>query len=726
MHGYVFYRRKSSSRWHYSYCVINPLRASLVRESTKLDASQNVLFMNLRGCRARCFKDDESGLLTLELHSRESPLSLYIRAESETTLFRWQAAFLCWQPATKQQLIGPATETLALKPLSVAAEPDLAANERISRAGRQPSIQKVGKLLFWYDEPPIKGENPKSKADAPYPTWKEVSCMIKDNGDFLVAGEDSKTITAVHLSSLTRSTIERVHESAYGRDNCIAIVPQSSRSPWDTRRLRPIVLSSSSRDIIEAWYVLIRAFATVEMYGPSTPASVDILRSKETLPGLGVDTKHSLCRVERFMYLFVNYFEDKRSDTGSGAETRPMLPSSQPMSGYVHVYHVEVLVEGFLLAKTRSKYPITELSFWENFAIPSIPPTASFVTFRLVQSTHAADITPTHSSRQTSVSDQTQRSFPWDPERQIIGETTAPLAELCTQSTGNRNVTLRDQAGSTMGKLSVKPISDMHVILLDQEYAKSLSDLLHRFSNSLTIEIADKASSDLLKVARCFTNIFQVSRKVSDWLMSLAEEEVDGVRKEAPAQRERHQFRSRINSNESKESFNPYGFTSDRSDIVRDINKTAAAEANLLFRGNTLLSKALDFHMQRIGKEYLEKTLGNKVRTIIEEEADLEIDPARASATASLQYNIVRLTTVAKELWRLIYDSVSECPSEIRAVLRHVKACAEDRFGDILRHAPYSAVSGFIFLRFFCPAILNPPLFGLVDGEYISPSHPTC
>jgi len=29
----------------------------------------------------------------------------------------------------------------------------------------------------------------------------------------------------------------------------------------------------------------------------------------------------------------------------------------------------------------------------------------------------------------------------------------------------------------------------------------------------------------------------------------------------------------------------------------------------------------------------------------------------------------------------------------------------------------YTAVSGFIFLRFFCPAILNPMLFGLVDGK---------
>jgi hypothetical protein len=146
------------------------------------------------------------------------------------------------------------------------------------------------------------------------------------------------------------------------------------------------------------------------------------------------------------------------------------------------------------------------------------------------------------------------------------------------------------------------------------------------------------------------------------------------------------------------------------------MGNNAKLEANLLFRGNTLLTKSLDLHMKRLGKEYLEETLSEKLKEINIKDPDCEVDPNRVSSQHELDRNWRRLINCTEEVWRAIYNSVSRCPQELRLIFRHIRACAEDRYGDYLRTVQYSSVSGFLFLRFFVPAVLNPKLFGLLKG----------
>lgn len=721
MHGVVSYRRKSSSRWHISHCAIDPSSAKLVKEPSEHGQSGSTLLANLRGCRARCFREESSGLLLLELHAWKLPLSLQMHAVDESCTYKWQAAILCWQPASGQEVIGPVPDCHTLMPLSVKAAPELSASQRISLSGRQPSIQKTGKLFLLDDDLNLSSARSKHTDDHDQSQWRIVSCTIKNTGDFVISGEDDRTIMTVQLAQLSRSAIQCPHKSAYSREHCLSIVPEHSQIAWNTRRLRPVVLSCPSRDVYEAWYVLLRAYSIVEIYGPSNGLPLDILRSKEMLPGLGTDPKPpSQCRVERFLRLQIETFEDKRSHAGQRLEPEAIHLRTQSSQVQSFEYRVEIYIEGMIRAKTRAKPAATELVIYEEFEFTSLPATACFISFRLVKHGRAIDNLHSHSSKQASISEKMQRGQGYEHEGRLVGEATISLVELSRPRSRSQCVMLHDDSGAAVGHLFVKPYAERHFILTDKEYANALSDLLHHFNNSLTIEIADRVSTEQMKLARILINVFQVSRKSADWLMSLAEEEIDGVRKESSTQREQHLSRGRIDSHDSKESLgsNAYSLPNDRADLVREVRDTATAKANLLFRGNTLLSKALDSYMQRVGKEYLEKTLGPKLRTIIEEDIDLEVDPARASATASLPYNTVRLLATTKEIWALIYGSVQDCPTELRAILRYIKACAEDRFGDILRNAPYSAVSGFIFLRFFCPAILNPPLFGLVEGQF--------
>ena len=59
----------------------------------------------------------------------------------------------------------------------------------------------------------------------------------------------------------------------------------------------------------------------------------------------------------------------------------------------------------------------------------------------------------------------------------------------------------------------------------------------------------------------------------------------------------------------------------------------------------------------------------------------------------------------------------------MKAAFYHVRMAVVNRFGDKeedISTVQFTAISAFIFLRFFCPAIINPRFFGIV-GSYIYP-----
>lgn len=72
---------------------------------------------------------------------------------------------------------------------------------------------------------------------------------------------------------------------------------------------------------------------------------------------------------------------------------------------------------------------------------------------------------------------------------------------------------------------------------------------------------------------------------------------------------------------------------------------------------------------------------------------------------ANLQYHVNRALIV-------IVSTAQLCPPQLRRVFNHIQRTAELQFpGD--ETVRYTSVSGFIFLRFFAPAIMSPKLFGL-------------
>jgi len=289
----------------------------------------------------------------------------------------------------------------------------------------------------------------------------------------------------------------------------------------------------------------------------------------------------------------------------------------------------------------------------------------------------------------------------------IYGRVDIPLSDLEQTKVIEKWWQLADGNGFTVGQALIKLSLEESVVLMESEYIE-FSALLHNFANSLTSQLGQVLGSDLKQFSDVLLDIFQCSNTVEEWINNLVEEEIDGIyRDELPV---RMRFSGRIQSNDSYES------AEKRELLVRDLSRSATMEANLLFRGNSLVTKALDAHMRRVGRDYLETTLGEKLRNIVAADLDCEVDPNKVKSREQLDKNWSRLIGLTSNIWQAIAASVAKCPPGMRSILKHVRSCAEDRYGNFIRTVKYTSVSGFLFLRFFCPAILNPKMFGLLEG----------
>ncbi|OBZ88410.1 putative Ras GTPase-activating-like protein ngap [Choanephora cucurbitarum] len=229
-------------------------------------------------------------------------------------------------------------------------------------------------------------------------------------------------------------------------------------------------------------------------------------------------------------------------------------------------------------------------------------------------------------------------------------------------------------------------------VLLEQfevyslDYYRPLINALAEFRHDIIYEIARK-SSDLQTLAKCLLRIYEGMGMTLTWIKSLIDYEV-----------------SCLNTD----------------------------DVNTLFRGNSFFTKVLDNYMRMSGKEFLEEALQHTIEKICKFGLHIEVEPSRIKnfSQESALANCSKLFVYVRALWEDIEKAKFKCPIELRRIFGHLQAAIVRKFNlstNTLdrQHqlARYTCVSGFVFLRWICPAIISPKLFGLVQDH---PDTKTC
>lgn len=161
---------------------------------------------------------------------------------------------------------------------------------------------------------------------------------------------------------------------------------------------------------------------------------------------------------------------------------------------------------------------------------------------------------------------------------------------------------------------------------------------------------------------------------------------------------------------------------------MREVNRTT--DPNTLFRSNSLASKAMEQFMKLVGMPYLHEVLRQIINRIFDEKKYVELDPSKIdlnkirriyfkgghSEANVREWSQEMLKSYLSDVIDAIVSSVEQCPAVMRVAFKQLHKRVAEQFPEAENEdVKYLAISGFLFLRFFAPAILTPKLFKLRD-----------
>ncbi|XP_064379454.1 ras GTPase-activating protein 4-like isoform X1 [Dromaius novaehollandiae] len=170
------------------------------------------------------------------------------------------------------------------------------------------------------------------------------------------------------------------------------------------------------------------------------------------------------------------------------------------------------------------------------------------------------------------------------------------------------------------------------------------------------------------------------------------------------------------------------GLVKEFLDLLFKLELAKPCEPNTLFRSNSLASKSMESFLKVAGMQYLHAVLGPTINRLFEEKKYVELDPSKVeikdvgcsglhrvqTESEVIEQSRQHLQSYLGELLAAIAKSAPACPAVVRATFRQLFRRVGERFPEQQhQNVKFIAVTSFLCLRFFSPAIMTPKLFHL-------------
>ncbi|XP_048475472.1 ras GTPase-activating protein 1-like [Rhincodon typus] len=147
--------------------------------------------------------------------------------------------------------------------------------------------------------------------------------------------------------------------------------------------------------------------------------------------------------------------------------------------------------------------------------------------------------------------------------------------------------------------------------------------------------------------------------------------------------------------------------------ILNDREISMEDESTTLFRATTLASTLMEQYMKSTATPFIHHALKETILKIMESKQSCELNPSKLEKNEDVNTNLAHLLALLSELVEKIFMAAEELPQ----ALRYIYGCLQKSVQQKWPENPTMrtrVVSGFVFLRLICPAILNPRMFSII------------